>query len=332
MINYDVVIENCTNTSTVDWLKSVVKKELDIQESGKLLRLIYLGKLLDPGTEALKNFNFIPGACVHAFVSNKQKEGSVVISSSSSSSNELNTSIHSHTTNNSNGNNESIDYRGFNRLLAIGMTHEDVAALRATFQVNIQEFRDRSQLQCAEGESEISFRLRVEDDWIAAQGRLSDFAFNLPIPNHQALFNRNRLNSASETSNITTSPPSPRVIFSSLRTPFSNIETTEESTSTDAGIFSDYLYGFIVGVTIGFLVIFCVGDRNIPFRQKIGLLAGVIVSSLLGMIQEERKGLNTASGNQHTGNAVPGGSESGSSGGSVLVSDYDSAHKYLRFQ
>jgi len=156
LVNQDVFIENCSDTSTIEWLKSVVKKELDIHENDKLLRLIYLGRLLEPSTETLKHFNVVPGACIHAFVSDKQKNQLL-------SNNELNSTT---TTLNSTDEDvsESIDYRGLNRLLAIGMTHEDVAALRATFQSNIQEFSDRSsQERRADGESEISFRLCVED-------------------------------------------------------------------------------------------------------------------------------------------------------------------------
>lgn len=325
LVSQDVLIDNCTGTSTVEWLKTVVKKELDIQESDKLLRLIYLGRLLEPSSETLQHFNLVPGACVHAFVSAKQKdEFSLAVS------NESNSQHRSHGSSSSGDErNDAIDYRGLNRLLAIGMTHEEVAALRATFQSNIQEFSSRSQLHRTEGESEISFRLRVEDDWIAAQGRLSEFAFNLPIANHQSLFSRS--GNVSDRSTSSTVPlPSPRLLFSSTYTrSFADLETTTgESASVDQGNWSDFLYGFVVGLTIGFIVIFCVWDRNVPYRQKIGLLAGVMVSSFMGMVQEEGKG-SAASVKRHEGGARAGGSES--DGGSVLASTYDSSHRHLRF-
>jgi len=104
---------------------------------------------------------------------------------------------------------------------------------------------------------------------------------------------------------------------------------------------ADFLYGFVAGVTIGFIAIFCISDRNVPYRQKIGLLAGIMVSSFVGMLQVEGKGgTGMTSGRQHgsIGTAVTSGSEGGGSigigsgSGSILLSDSDSPHRHLRFQ
>lgn len=330
LVNEDIVIENCSDSCTVEWLKAAVKKELDIQESDKLLRLIYLGKLLDPPSETLKHFNLIPGACVHAFISTKKKDEFIPTSASTPSLTQPSGGIDVEQS-------AVIDYRGLNRLLAVGMTHEDVAALRATFQPNILEYSARAQLRRAEGESEISFRLRLEDEWIAAQGRLSEFAFNLPISNHQALFRNERHRSRS--GGPSDSPSTPRVVFSSsfnmpLTGPFpgagsggASTDGASDAAGSEQGNWSEFLFGFAVGFTVGFIVIFCVWDRNVSYRQKIGLLAGIMASSFASMVSEEHK---HQSNGRHVGDAAV--SAPVGDGGSVLMTTSDASHNYLRSQ
>jgi hypothetical protein len=58
---------------------------------------------------------------------------------------------------------------------------------------------------------------------------------------------------------------------------------SSSSSSADLGSWNDFLYGLCIGYLLGFLVLFCIWDRNIPHRQKIGLLAGVILSSVMNM-------------------------------------------------
>jgi hypothetical protein len=49
----------------------------------------------------------------------------------------------------------------------------------------------------------------------------------------------------------------------------------------------DFIWGFAMGSMLGFIMIFCIWDRNISYKQKLGIICGVSMQLLVSFIQRQ---------------------------------------------
>ena len=279
-----------TNTkSTVDELKKQVSQELDIIGDDKYIRLISCGKMLTDG-HTLSSFHIKNGSFIHCVVSDKK------VSNNNDNSNNSN----------NNNNNNGIEMASINNLhgldllLAEGLTIDEVAAIRSYFRSNIDDYASRDErLQIREGESNINHRARIEEAWMTAQPPNSEFILNLPLTSHRRLGfdnmngNQNPLllslirgfvNQQSNRDNLLMNNSS------------NNIFVT---TNEDIGTTRDFFFGICFGIFFGFISLLCVWDHNIPFRQKVGILIGVMIQLIMGTLVNSQNP-NQASGNNNS--------------------------------
>lgn len=234
-------------------LKRKVMEALHAQ--GKNIRLICCGKLLDPPSAQLKSFsNIKEGAFIHAVVSSHTSN----VGSTSGNNNTRSANPNGNGSGSGNGDGESLNSNiGFNRLHMMGFSPEEIAVVRATFQAQVDELSSTTPRN--EGESDQEYRERVEQRWMSTQGPYSEFSINLP-QTQSGILGRNS-----------------RVFM------FSNGlgDMDEEFGGTQVGTYRDFIWGFFMGFMLGFLMLFCVWDRHVPHRQKIGILLGVFMSIML---------------------------------------------------
>ena len=215
---------------------------LDAQD--KNVRLICCGKLLAPPSAELSSFsNIKQGAFVHAVVSTHP---------TSSERDDTGSTENSGTDENTDS---TISNTGFNRLRALGFSQEEIAAVRATFRAQVDELS--SSVPRNEGESSQSHRERMEQSWMNSQGPSSEFSLNLPGVN--TLGSRSRM----------------LILSGGL------MNMDEEFGGAQIGTYRDFIWGFLMGFMLGFLMLFCVWDRHVPHRQKIGILLGVFTSIMI---------------------------------------------------
>jgi hypothetical protein len=100
---------------------------------------------------------------------------------------------------------------------------------------------------------------------------------------------------------------------SSSASPANTPATTTASAATAAsygytdpnlGSWREFGFGFMAGFVLGFMMIFCIWDRNITHKQKLGILAGILMQLFFTALQQQQQ-------QQHLG--VTSGSGSGSS-------------------
>lgn len=149
-----------------------------------------------------------------------------------------------------------------NRALLLGLS-SNASVVRSSFFDS--QVENGSRFDSLLNDTEESFQFRMDEEGL------------LPQDSSSALSLRNaaQLNFLSTSS----SGPSNRD-FESLR--------DAEDELPELGTCYDLIFGFSIGVTFGFLMIFCVWDRSIPYRQKLGLLLGVCVSTFVGASKSER--------------------------------------------
>lgn len=174
-----------------------------------------------------------------------------------------------------------VERRGFDRLRADGLTRGEISALRVYFSSQIDRYMEQQRVL---GDSHVagirgnnnngqlddghvrddndeededmdpeatarSVRLRMEDEWMEAQGPNSEFRLNL------------------NTNNLLIQ----RRIYMNRR----------RSTGMDPmytgplGTDRDFIWGFVLGYFIGFMMMFWVWIPTVPHRQKLGILTGI---------------------------------------------------------
>jgi len=157
---------------------------------------------------------------------------------------------------------------GFDRLRADGLSRSEISALRIYFARSIDRFiEQRNELgnSNSDDNDEINEddpdpeatsrnrRLRMEDEWMQAQGPTSEFRLNLnaanPLLNRRALFRRR--NGAGSRSNVDPMYTGP------------------------LGTDRDFVWGFTLGYFVGFFMMFWVWMPTVPHRQKLGILVGI---------------------------------------------------------
>jgi len=134
---------------------------------------------------------------------------------------------------------------GFDRLRSTGLSRSEIAAIRSYFSRNVDRFIQAHPdiaSESANGETDPRRRrLLHEDAWMQAQGPTSEFRFNL---------NQNN--------------------------PFLRMSSeTPLFRATTVGTDRDFLWGFLLGFFVGFLMLVWVWMPTVPHKQKLGILAGI---------------------------------------------------------
>lgn len=257
---------------TVKELGARILSELD--GIGKGIRLISAGKMLQPPTAKLNELNLLDGSYIHAVVSDINSTNYMTSSSSNNSTNTF--------TNTSPTIPIVIDrsnLRGLDRLLNDGLSIDEVAAVRSVFRQQIDAFAII--VPRMPEEDVISYQSRVEDRWMQVQSSHSEFSMNLPHRN-RSVFLTPTTHATTTTGESDVTTMDGNAFTASLYRDYSTEEVTAQ------GTFSDFIWGCLMGSMLGFIMIFCVWDRNIPYRQKMGIMLGVTVHFVFSAIYPQR--------------------------------------------
>jgi hypothetical protein len=242
--DFDVFI---AETALVEELQNDLFKRLELDGQGKKIRLIASGKLLDPPTKTLKDFNLKKGDFIHAVISNVttvQHIPSIPTSSGSATQTPTNR-------------------RGLNRLLNEGLSADEVTAVRLSFRDSLDDMEETVPINPEEDPAD--YQLRVEEAWMSAQGSNSEFRSNFPNLGNGG----DNMDAAARQ-------------WAAMSRGYASAEDEAE-----IGSYREFMWGFIMGSLLGFVTIFCVWDRNVSHRQKIGILFGIIFQMLIGAVQSD---------------------------------------------
>lgn len=249
------------------------------------IRFIASGKMLTPPGATLSSFNIHQGSYVHAVISSPSH-----FPSSSSSSSSLNNTQSSSTASFLENGGQTRQLGGLDTLMNEGLTVNEVAALRTYFRPSIDAFAtsraNDPTLNIGSplpGESQVDFRARIETAWMSAQGPLSEFSLNLP-PTYRQGMTRNNDGDAGVDGAVINPMRGPNVY--SMLSRFSNNNRGGSGADIDEslGTYKDMALGFFFGFFFGFLSILCLWESNVPYRQKLGILLGVILQSIVGLL------------------------------------------------
>jgi hypothetical protein len=232
---------------TVDQLKQQIKNHLKVGENQNL-RVIYQGKLLGPDSYALEATDLKHDCYVHCVISPKPVSQILAAATSSSSDIEMTTL------------NASGSRRGLASLPRL--SGDEIAALRVYFRDSIEQFAQQQSIHRENDESEEDFRDRLEEQWMATQGPQSEFRLNLAISSDRPQLSRQQLAVLMYGEGLVGFHP-----------------TSEHS--HEIGSLKDFFYGMLLGYLLGFMMIFCIWDVNVSYRQKLGILCGIILQSIL---------------------------------------------------
>lgn len=274
-------------TDSVSFLKMQIQNQRNLSATS-ILRLIYNGKLLAPDDATLETFNLKNDSYVHAVVTNKPPrivESSAVASVSDATREPSTDSIRT----------------GFDALRTTHrLSRDDVAVFRSYFSQQLAVYAADG-VPRLESESNEDYMRRIETAWMAVQGPGSEFHFNLNMTG--ARWSANSLINENGWNGLT--PPTDR--------------------SIEIGTWQQFIYGVFLGYLLGFIMVFCIWDGNIPYRQKLGLLVGIMIQLSLTFAWRVMM-----QANQHLANV----SDSGDSSSTHAIDAGGNAttiHHYLRY-
>lgn len=229
---------------TVESLKKAVSEALCLH--GKFLRLIAAGRMITPNDARLNAFPLKSGSVIHAVISTvaprMEQEVQIPVAPEPESDSEE-------------------ERRGFDRFRDHGVTREGVESLRTFFSDQVTQFAVDSLGVERESLTDMNNRdnpdrARLEDAWIAAHGQ-GEFGMNLDsIPNE---------NGVSETAPALT----PSLLFS-----HHTFDNSQED-GGNLGLPRDLIWGFLMGLFLGIIMLFWIWERSVSHRHKMGILSGV---------------------------------------------------------
>ena len=281
-------------SSKVDEIKRLVMIELGlVGQEDKYVRLISCGKMLADGN-TLATYNVTNGAFIHAVISDKKPSSGI------------NNGIEMTTMNSSSISNQYINLNGLvglDALLSEGLSVDEVAAIRSYFRTSIDEYASRDErLQIREGENNVAYRARIEEAWMNVQPPHSEFILNLPLDSPRRL-------GLGSMSGSRTNP----LLLSFIRgfvnqnrenreNMMNNNNSVMVTNDESLGSTRDFVFGIFFGVFFGFISLLCVWDHNIPFRQKVGILIGVMIQLIMGTLVNSPNAASTQTNTNSNGN------------------------------
>jgi hypothetical protein len=281
---------------SVEDLRAKIINKLDVQR-GKRIRLIHCGKMLDPPSKLLvRDFQIKSGAFIHAVITNQPSTSNAVrVASAGSVAGEGETATSGDSTAENAAGEIQAEFRGLDQLCYAGMSADEVQAIRATFRPSIDEHAAQQGAEREESETSTAYRFRLEELWMEAQGPHSEFMLNLPqSATRYRMIRTLRQLGINPGRHFTDSAggleTSQSLIYEMMRRNNTTSQTSSHyDDDEDAGVGTnrDLMWGVIMGFFLGFIALLCVWDRNIPHKQKIGLLIGVMLQMMVGMIPGE---------------------------------------------
>jgi len=122
------------------------------------------------------------------------------------------------------------------------------------------------QLQQREGESNRDFQMRVEEDWVAQQGRGSEWDFNT----------RRRESLGDDIEEGSRSLSNAHVFGPGLG----------DMDVAAPGSMRDFVWGFFMGFFLGVIMLFWLWERSVSQRQKMGIIFGVSLQLSLNFVHQ----------------------------------------------
>lgn len=280
------------SNSNVAHLKELVHQALGPQCHDRYLRLICKGKLLHPEQSLLSEFKVHNNDVVHAVLAAQgvRPPTERLVSSSSSTNNPSSSSTSDDPQrrrrggtvvgpggrvtrvanragaaglglgsgeDSSSSDEDDLEQgaasrRGFDRLRSAGLSRAEVTALRTYFNRHVDR-HVQMHPQDHQDESDLTQRrLMFEEDWMSLQSPMSEFRLNL---------NQNTL----------------------MR--FASRERTNWRPSL--GTDRDFMWGFLLGFFVGFVMLVWVWMPTVPHKQKLGILTGISFSLAADVIRQE---------------------------------------------
>lgn len=278
----DIVI--VSDRTTVQEVKSLVFSAFEQSAGLKTLRLIYSGKLLEPpGAPIVSQFNLKEAAVVHAVFSTRGPSSSDIEMGSGGIFGGLGdhqympvaTAIHS-LGNPGEGGGPHSPAAGLGRLVPErGITDEQVVAMRSYFAQDIAAVAARTPR--LDGEGEAAHVARAEELWMAVQGPDSEFNLNLPPPVMGGGGGQELQTAQMEQMQGFLSR---ELLFNAFTRNAINNNGPPADDVAQMGSYKDLFCGVFLGFLFGGIAILCVWDRNMTYRQKLGIIIGVMLSFL----------------------------------------------------
>lgn len=174
--------------------------------------------------------------------------------------------------------------RGLDRLRTTGMSRQEISVLRTYFSRHIER---HIQQHPNVHDDEMDLRRRrwlYEEDWMAQQGPTSEFRLNL---NQTTLL---RFAAASD----------PSMAFNNWRSAAAGGGVGGAGTTTASGTLGtdrDFMWGFLMGFFVGFVMLVWVWMPTVPHKQKIGILTGISFQLTMNVLrQSEEAAASSSSG------------------------------------
>jgi len=178
---------------------------------------------------------------------------------------------------------------GFDRLRANGMSRSEIIAIRAYFSRQVDRFiEQRNQLENNSNSNTNTSnnssnnngnedpriqRLRMEEEWMERQGPYSEFRLNINSSN-PLLRSRAYINGIE----IDTTTADGMNEFRSGR---------GASIIGALGTNRDFVWGFVLGYSFGFMTMFIVWLPTVPHKQRVGILCGFCFHMSLRILEKK---------------------------------------------
>ena len=275
------------------WTLSLLKQRLkagalaDVTR-GKLLRLIYGGRILSNDADTLERVGIKADSVLHvalfedrnaALQAQRQPEMHVVNLNESRDAPAAPAAGSDASSDSDSGQPAAPSHnrRGFDRLRALGLTEEDVSVVRLTFLPDVQ--RDMAELALQPGETEAERLLRMEDEWMRQQDPFSAFSQNVRpviLSRLETQLALGRVRAAAAAANRDNGDDGE----------FDESEQhSGSSNNANQGNFLHFMLGVLMGSWLGLFMIVWLMLPNVSRKFKTGLLLGLCITVVLDMLR-----------------------------------------------
>lgn len=252
---------------TVSTVKQCVVHALGQEAENRYLRLICKGRLLAPDSASLRDFSIQNGDVVHAVLAAAGVNGGPQAALSHGTTRRVRgagvgpggratrgggAESEEESEDDAEEGRERI---GFDRLRASGLSRAEITAIRTYFSRQVDRFVQQHPTTAQEEQDASRRRLLQEDAWMQTQGPASEFRLNLNQNNPLLRFSIGAADSA---------------LF-------------RASVGTDR----DFMWGFLLGFFVGFLMLVWVWMPTVPHKQKLGILTGICVQLALALLRNK---------------------------------------------
>jgi len=298
-------------SATVEQLKESIRSALGTSTQGRYLRLISSGRLMTPDTAGLDAFRLKEGSVVHAVLSVAGVRGGqqalLSRATTSTPSRRYRGSgvgpdglVLPRSTNEDSDSDDAEEGRerlGFDRLRSEGLTRNEVSALRIYFTRQVTRYNNQQSRPLPQEEENSSStssrnapgseentetvtpsvdpadvrieRLRMEDRWMETQGPHSEFRLNLNASNPL----------------LTSRPYNIQSTAGSAASETDAAMIANFAGRTMLGTDRDFIWGFVLGYFLGFMMMFWVWMPTVPHKQKMGILSGLCFQLTMKMMR-----------------------------------------------